>query len=403
MNESGSVDISRFYAIGINYKKTDASIRSRFAVSNAQYEAILAETIPNSSRDLFILSTCNRTEIYGMATDPAYLISLIETHTSGDPSLFRSLAYIKQGEAAIRHLFEVGAGLDSQILGDYEIIGQLKAAVRFAKERNCVGPFTERLVNAVLQASKQIKNKTQLSGGTVSVAFAAVQYIRDYFTDISDRNVLLIGTGKIGSNTCRNLQHYLPVKNITLMNRSAAKAAALAHELKVSVAPVENLQQAIDDADIIVVATNADQPILGEKELGRTGKKLVIDLSIPYNVATSVKTLDHITLINVDELSKVKDETLQLREGEIPKATAIIAEHLEEFLTWIELRRHVHFLKAIKARLHLLHTLNPFEEKEAGKIQKVINGAAVKMRLHQNHGCQYIQAINEFMAPGVPS
>ncbi len=403
MNEKVSVDISRFYAIGINYKKTDASVRSQFAVSHTQYEAILTEAITNSSRDLFILSTCNRTEIYGMATDPACLTGLIEKHTSGDPALFRSLAYIKQGEAAVRHLFEVGAGLDSQILGDYEIIGQLKAAVRFAKERNCVGPFTERLVNAVLQASKQIKNKTQLSGGTVSVAFAAVQYIRDYYSDVSDRNVLLIGTGKIGSNTCRNLQHYLPVKNITLMNRSVEKAAALAHELKVSFAPAENLPQAINEADIIVVATNADEPILGEKELGHVGQKLVIDLSIPYNVATSVKALEHITLVNVDELSKVKDETLQLRVGEIPKAKTIIAEHLEEFLTWIELRRHVHFLKAIKARLHHIHTLHPFEKQSAGKIQKVINGAAVKMRLHRNHGCQYIEAINEFMAPGVPS
>ena len=107
MNETGSVDISRFYAIGINYKKTDASIRSCFAVSHAQYEAILDEANAHSSRDLFILSTCNRTEIYGMATDPEYLTGLIEKHTSGDPSLFRALAYIKQGEEAIRHLFEV--------------------------------------------------------------------------------------------------------------------------------------------------------------------------------------------------------------------------------------------------------------------------------------------------------
>ena len=403
MNETGTVDIHRFFAIGINYKKTDASIRSRFAINHAQYESILADAATSHLGELFILSTCNRTEIYGMAADSSQLITLIEKHTSGDPKLFREFAYIKQGEAAIRHLFEVGAGLDSQILGDYEIIGQLKAAVRFAKERNFVGPFTERLVNAVLQASKQIKNKTRLSGGTVSVAFAAVQFIRDYCNQVNKKNVLLIGTGKIGSNTCRNLQHYLPVKQITLMNRSVEKAAILARELQVSYEPIENLQQAIKVADIIVVATNADEPILGENDLAGTGQKLVIDLSIPYNVTPSVKTLDHITLVNVDELSKVKDETLQMREGEIPKAQAIISEHLEELLTWIELRRHVHFLKAIKAQLHNIHTLNPFEEAGTGKIQRVINGAAVKMRLHRNHGCQYIEAINEFMAPGVPS
>ena len=405
MNESGTVDISRFYAIGINYKKTDAAIRSRFAVNHAQYEAILADAASIHSRELFILSTCNRTEIYGMAADSSQLIELIEKHTCGDGSLFRSLAYVKQGSNAIRHLFEVGAGLDSQILGDYEIIGQLKAAVRFSKEHGFIGPFLERLVNSVLQASKQIKNQTQLSGGTVSVAFAAVQYIRDFYTDVSGKNVLLIGTGKIGGNTCRNLQHYLPVRNITLMNRSEAKAMALAEELNVSFSPIEALSEAIAAADIIVVATNADAPVLTEKELMGTTSKLVMDLSIPYNVAPSVLSLPNITLVNVDELSKVKDETLQLREAEVPKAAAIISEHLEEFVTWLELRRHVHFLKAIKARLQHIHTLSPLQETELQleKIQKVINGTAVKMRLHRNHGCQYIEAINEYMAPGVPS
>ena len=409
MIPTGSIDINRFYAIGINYKKTDAVIRSCFAVHHAQYNAILTEAEQLSLREVFVLSTCNRTEIYGIASDASQLIGLLCNHTSGDPVFFQSIAYIKQGSEAIQHLFEVGAGLDSQLLGDYEIIGQLKMAFRFAKEKGFTGPFIERLVNAVLQASKEIKNETRLSTGTVSVAFATVQYIRNMISDISQKNVLLIGTGKIGGNTCRNLLDYLPVKKITLINRSVHKAASLAEELKVFYSPIENLPEEISKADIIVVATNAEQPVITKEHLTHCSEKLIIDLSIPYNVEASAGSLPHITLVNVDHLSKVKDETLQARKAEIPKVKSIISLHLQDFNTWNDLRTHVPYLKAIKVQLQnipsswytpaISSTDNTAEQLE--KIQKVINGMAIKMRKHRNHGCHFIEAMNEFMTPGV--
>lgn len=409
MTESGNLDINRFYAIGINFKKSDAAVRGQFAFSNGQYAQFLQTAQELSSKELFLLSTCNRTEIYGFATDPGQLINLFCRHTNGNPEIFRSIAYTKQGANAIYHLFEVGAGLDSQILGDYEIIGQLKTAVKIAKDHGFVGSFLERLINAVLQASKQIKNQTQLSGGTVSVSFAAVQYIKTQVSHSEDKNVLLLGTGKIGGNTCRNLLHYLPVKSITLMNRSDEKAALLAAELKVGFAPIQELQEAIHHADIIVVATNAEEPVLSFKDLQHHHEKLIIDLSIPNNVDVNAANLHHITLVNVDELSKVKDETLQQREAEVPKAKAIILHYLEEFLSWNEMRRHVPYLKAIKVQLQMIQTqghavgegisMNRGTSHE--KIQKVINGTAVKMQKYRNHGCHYIEAINEFMSPGV--
>ena len=150
-------------------------------------------------------------------------MNLLCSQTSGNIETFNQSSYIKKGADAIEHLFNVGAGLDSQILGDYEIVGQLKAAAKFSKQHNFIRLISERLVNAVLQASKLIKNNTQLSGGTVSVAFAAVQYIRNHVKNISDKNILLIGAGKIGSNTCKNLVDYLDTKNITLINRSPKK------------------------------------------------------------------------------------------------------------------------------------------------------------------------------------
>src|SRR5688572_9864429 len=220
MTAHRAIDISKFYAIGINYKKSNATTRGLFAVTTEQYAAILEKSTATGLAELFILSTCNRTEIYGFAENAQQLINLLCSQTKGDIATFTELAYIKHGKQAIQHLFEVSAGLDSQILGDYEIVGQIKAAVRFSKERGFIGIFIERLVNFVLQSSKAIKNETAISGGTISVSFAAIQYIREKVAEIADKKIVLLGTGKIGRNTCKNLVDYLDTKNITLINRT---------------------------------------------------------------------------------------------------------------------------------------------------------------------------------------
>lgn len=400
-------DISRFFIAGINYKKTDAAIRGQFAVSHDQYAKILSLAPAHGLSELFILSTCNRTEIYGFADDASQLIGILCTQTTGDAAAFSELAYCRKGEAAMEHLFQVAAGLDSQILGDYEIVGQLKQAVKFAKERNFIGPFLERLVNSVLQSSKSIKNQTALSGGTVSVSFAAVQYIREKIQDIAGKKILLVGIGKIGRNTCRNLVDYLGTTEITLINRTAEKAAGLAAETGVRFAPAEDFALHVASSDIILVATNAERPTLLRSHLENKGDKLIIDLSIPCNVEKSAGELPNITLVNVDELSRLKDETLQKREAEVPRARGIITEHLTEFMDWYDMRKHVPVLKAVKTKLQELHTCpvfvrlsgEPFPSHSNAdeKIQRVINGMASKMRQQNQQGCHYIQAINEYI------
>jgi glutamyl-tRNA reductase len=255
-------DIASFFIVGINYKKTDAKIRGMFSIGNAQYENILNLAPSYGVYSLFILSTCNRTEIYGFAEKPSQLIDLLCTQTNGDTALFSELAYIKAGKTAVEHLFNVGAGLDSQLLGDYEIVGQLKLAVKFAKDRNFINCFLERLFNNVLQSSKTIKNKTALSDGTISVSFAAVQYIKEHVACLAGKKILLLGAGKIGRNICKNLVAYLNTHNITLINRTEEKAAILAEQLNVKHSTLNQLSQHIEAADIIITATNAEAPII---------------------------------------------------------------------------------------------------------------------------------------------
>src|SRR5690606_35020363 len=161
-------DILRFFIAGINYKKSDARIRGNFAINNDQYEALLGLASQYGIDEVFVLSTCNRTEIYGFAEKVNDLIELLCTQSAGDIESFYQMAYIKNELEAIEHLYSVGAGLDSQILGDYEIVGQLKNAVKFSRQLGFVGTLLDRMVSGALQSSKAIKNNTQLSGGTVS-------------------------------------------------------------------------------------------------------------------------------------------------------------------------------------------------------------------------------------------
>ncbi len=403
--------ISKFFITGINYKKTEAAVRGQFAIDNEHYATILDIAPSLALSELFILSTCNRTEIYGFADNASQLINILCTQTIGTKETFEELCYTKQGEEAIEHLFEVGAGLESQILGDYEIIGQIKCAVKFARERGFIGAFLERLVNSVLQSTKVVKNKTALSGGTISVSFAAVQYIKKNVSKIGNKNILLLGIGKIGRNTCKNLVDYLSTKKITLINRSEEKAMELAAELGLQHASIDELPAYIQSSDIILVATNSNEPTILKSYVENFGDKLIIDLSIPYNVEKEAQELPNVTLINVDELSKLKDETLQRRMAEVPKAKAIIAEHITEFLEWSDMRKNVPFIKAVKQKLHDMHNCELYLSSyttytsdttsvapvNVHVIQKVIKNMAVKMRAKHQPGCSYIEAINDFI------
>ena len=398
------METGQFFIAGINYKKTDAVVRGNYAINPEQYAIILQHAKAKGVNELFVLSTCNRTEIYGIASDAETMVDLLCGVTLGSKSDFVERCYIRQDEEALQHIFSVGAGLDSQILGDYEIVGQMKLAVKFAKEKGMIGSFMERLFNTVLQSSKQIKNETELSGGTISVSFAAIQFIRQQLVDTSNKKIVLLGTGKIGRNTCKNLVDYLDTKNITLVNRTAEKAHELAASMQLQSANWNELEKEINSADIIIVATNAEQPVVTTKNLQTNNKKILIDLSIPHNIDPSLAQKGKVVLANVDDLSKINDQTLQKRKDEVPKAVSIIRQHMNEFMIWNHQRRHVPILKAVKQKLHDMHSCGLFltsrrasEDINTEAIQKVVNNVAVKMRNRHQPGCYYIEAINDFM------
>jgi len=395
-------DGHHFFVGGINYRKCETSIRSQFALNAEMIARVLSKAKDHGLSEIFILSTCNRTEIYGFFANAEQLSELLCSETKGSLSRFKEVAYVKKNNKAIEHLYEVAAGIDSQILGDYEIVGQLKGALMLSRKSYMTGAFLERLFSSVMQASKEIKNSTALSGGTVSVSFAAVQMIRNKYPDLSNKEILLLGTGKIGSNTCKNLVDYASTSRITLMNRSFHKAISLASKHHLQCAPIEELEDEVRKADIIIVATNAAFPVIHKKQIEGTGRKLIIDLSVPLNVAEDAATCPMVELIRVDELSKMKDETLLRRMAEIPKAKAIIADHFAEFKAWNQRRKHAPILSHLKTTLHHLNSrpsVGPYigSDTANARIRKVLSHTARELNEHNRQGCQFITAINQFM------
>lgn len=340
-----------FFTIGISYEKADAKTRGLFSLSQEQKTNLIDESKHIGLEGVMVVSTCNRTEIYGFAEDVNTYINLLCKHSQGDPEIFHRVGYVFRDKDSINHLYRVAAGLESQILGDFEIISQLKSSFLISKKLGASNAFLERLINSLVQSSRKIKNQTQISSGITSVSFASVQYILDTIDQVSSKNILLFGTGKIGRNTCENLVKHTKNKNITLINRTKTKAEEVAGKYNLIVKDFSELQAEIRKADVLIVATGAQHATV-TKELIYTNKNLLIlDLSIPQNVSDDVKDLKNISLLHLDHLSKMTDATLEKRKECIPHVNRIIEEQREEFFEWLHTRKFAPTIKALKQKL----------------------------------------------------
>lgn len=343
-----------FYSVGLSYKKADAEVRGKFSLDAKAKTNLLQQAKNEGIESLIVTSTCNRTEIYGFAEHPFQLIKLICENSLGTVEEFQKVGFVYKNSEAINHMFRVGTGLDSQILGDFEIISQLKNSFAESRSFGLINAFLDRLINAVIQCSKRIKNETEISSGATSVSFASVQYIIKNVENIISKNILLFGTGKIGRNTCENLVKHTKNDHITLINRTKDKAEKLAGKLNLIVKDYTELQLELQKADIVVVATGAQNPTVDKAILNPNKPLLILDLSIPKNVNEDVKELEGVTLIHMDHLAQMTDETLEKRKSYIPAAELIIEEIKDEFVTWTKARKFAPTINALKDKLNAI-------------------------------------------------
>jgi len=341
----------QYCVVGLSYKNADLSTRGNFSLDKFQTEQLLAQAKADGLNELMVISTCNRTELMGIVDDPQILIDYLCAFSGGDRSLFLEIGFVLTDRDAINHVFRVGCGLESQIVGDFEIIGQLKKTFFNSKKQQMVNGFSERLVNAVIQSSKRIKTETQLSSGATSVSFASVHYILEHVKAVSQKNILLFGTGKIGRNTCENLIKHTQNDHIVLVNRSEESAQRVAGKFNLVVKPISGLKTEIAHSDILIVATGAHDITVDTSMVSRDKPLLILDLSVPSNVDPKLNDLENITLVNLDELSQLTNDTLKKREQFIPQANAILNEVESEFLKWVDHRKFAPTLKALKQKL----------------------------------------------------
>ena len=344
-----------FYNIGVSYVKADAKTRGKYSLSKEHQNALLVMAKEKNFEGVFVLSTCNRTEISGFAEHPYQLIQLLCHFSEGTVEEFATISNVYKNQEAINHLFRIGTGLESQILGDYEIVGQLRQSFKMAKVQNTTNAYLERLLNCVMQASKKVKNETKLSSGTTSVSYAAVQYIIKNLRDYNSKNILVFGLGKMGKHTCKNLAEYTQNNQVCLINRTEEKADEFVKvHSSIRKAVIGKLSEEISKADVLIVSTGSDKPTITKKNISEQKELLILDLSMPENVSKDVTQLNKVSLINVDELSKITDETLSARLKEVPLAEVIIDSHIKEFNDWLNNRRFTPTISALKQSLESL-------------------------------------------------
>lgn len=341
----------QFYAVGVSHKTASIDLRGRFSLSDSQLHALFLEAKEKGIQDLLIINTCNRTEIYAWSISNSILIDLLCTHSEGNQKEFDQIGYSLENENGINHIFRVGTGLESQILGDFEIIGQIKQSFYRSKKMGLAQANLERLINSVIQASKRIKTETQISSGATSVAFASVQYILKHVKDIAQKNILLFGTGKIGANTCENLVKHSQNDHIVLINRTQEKAEKIADKFPVQVKSFGALASSIRESDVLIVATSSQKPTVTTDLIHNKKPLLILDLSLPRNVDPELNNRPNTQVIHLDELSQITDATFERRRKFIPQAEEILASIELEFIEWLTHRKYIPTLKAFREKI----------------------------------------------------
>ena len=365
MNQDQNIHkTANFAVLSVSFEKADAETRGKFSFFDDNIKNFVTEIHDQNLGDAFVVSTCNRTEIYRTSQNYLLIAELYCKTIGVSLSEFMLYVNILKHEEALNHLFRVAAGLESQIIGDFEIIGQIKNAYhRFKKVKRNANPFLERAINSAIQISKRIKNETGISTGAASVSYAAVHYILKNQPHLSDKNILLLGVGEIGQNTVENLVKHVYKPRVKVVNRTADKAEKIAEKYKIPHIEYDQFNKELSQTDILIVATGAQHPIINKTHFPNGKETLVIDLSIPNNVEKNITENTNVRLVDVDDLSLQINETMVSRQKEIPKAEAIIKEMTKDFLEWEKKRKlapNIHHFKAVlknmeRNEMHNIH------------------------------------------------
>ncbi|MDQ3768292.1 MAG: glutamyl-tRNA reductase [Actinomycetota bacterium] len=337
--------MSELLALGVSHHTAPVALRERLALVDSQAVALLNDLVADAAiAEAVVLSTCNRTEAYLVVDDPVAaetkLLGRLATQADLRPTELAAMAYTPRNCDAARQLFRVAAALDSMIVGEAEVQGQVRHAYQRARGAGTTGPLTNRLFTAALGAGKRVRSETRVGEGGASVPSVAVDLARGVVGELSQRDVLVIGAGETAELTARALAQR-GVRTIFLANRHAARARSLAERFGGSVLSLDQLPGQMEGADIVVASTASPHPIVGREELelvmeARGGRPLaLIDIAVPRDIDPSCGELEGVTLYDMDDLQATVARTMDFRAGEEAKAHELVEEEIQRFARWL--------------------------------------------------------------------
>jgi glutamyl-tRNA reductase len=337
--------MSELLCLGVSHKTAPVALRERLAMTDTQAERFLREAVEDAALDeAVVISTCNRTELYVVGRDPvraeSAVLSRLAARTGIRPTELADVIYSPGNCDAARQLYRVASGLESMIVGEAEVQGQVRRAHELARGAGASGPFTNRLFAAALQTGKRVRTETAIGEGGASISSVAVDLARDLLGDLRSRRVVIIGAGETSELTARALSEQ-GVQAVFFANRRADRARSIAARFGGDVVSLDDLPAYLQDADIVVSSTSSPHPILGAAEMedvmrSRAGRSLLlIDIAVPRDIDGGCAGIDGVTLYDIDDLQAVVARNLSVREAEAERAEGIVEDEIQRFARWM--------------------------------------------------------------------
>ncbi|NWF76353.1 MAG: glutamyl-tRNA reductase [Nitrospirae bacterium] len=384
--------------IGLNHKTADVNVREKFAFSGPKLEqGLLALKELPEVQEAIILSTCNRVELYANVKDTQKASESIKTFLSRFHNIERNALenalYIYEDINAARHVFRVASSLDSMVIGEPQILGQLKDAFEIALEKKTTGILLNKLMKKAISVAKRVRTETRIAENAVSISFAAVELAKKIFTDLSKKIFMLLGAGEMAELAAKHLIT-TGVKEVLVSNRTYERACDLANELKGRAVKFEEFINEMLRTDIVICSTGAPNYILTKSQMQKVMKErkqkqvFIIDISVPRNIDPEINKIDNVYLYNIDDLQEVVDTNLFERKKEAEKAERIVDEEVETFLKWQLSLDSVPTIKALREKaeeikkeelIKLLNKLPGIGEKEKEAIEYMANAIVNKL------------------------
>lgn len=350
--------------IGISHKTAPVEIREKIALSeDEQREAVKHIVDKLGANGAMVLSTCNRTEVYVSNERIGDTIEQVKSWLNDFKQCSEyadeKISYQFSDVSVVEHFFKVLSGLDSQIVGEQQITGQVKDSYDLTHSLNGTDTLINKLFNFAMQAKKKVHNDTFLSDGTVSISFAGVELARKIFSDLKDKNVLLVGAGKTAELAAFHFQEN-GVSNINIVNRTFGRAQELAEKLDGKAYPMEEISEVLLETDIVISATSSEEYVITPDLIKPIAKKrhhrpiFLIDLAIPRDIDPDIDRINGIFLYNLDDLQEIVKANLEKRKKEIPKSLKIIHEYVQEFEKWVSTNSMTAVVGQLKKKLDVL-------------------------------------------------